>query len=44
MTGKTPVNLASEDPYVTSFDAVVQSIDGHDMVLDRTFFYAEEPV
>ncbi len=41
MTGKTPVNLASEDPYVTSFDAVVQSIDGHDMVLDRTFFYAE---
>ncbi len=34
-------NLASKDPYVTSFNAAVQSVDGHNVVLDRTFFYAE---
>lgn len=33
--------LAPADPYVTSFEAAVEAIDGHDVVLDRTYFYAE---
>ncbi len=37
----TDETLAASEPYVRSFDAVVQSVDGHEVVLDRTYFYAE---
>lgn len=35
------VNLAAENPHVMSFDATIQSVEGHDVVIDRTYFYAE---
>lgn len=41
MPEQNGVNLAAEEPYVTSFDATIQSIEGCDVVIDRTYFYAE---
>lgn len=41
MTAQSPVNLAAEKPYLTSFDATVRSVDGRDVILDHTYFYAE---
>ena len=41
MSANSPVNLAAANPYVTTFDATVGSIDGRDVTLDRTHFYAE---
>lgn len=33
--------LAPADPYTTDFEATVERRDGRDLVLDRTYFYAE---
>ncbi len=33
--------LAPEDPSVTAFEARIECIDGRELVLDRTYFYAE---
>ncbi|MFB6227048.1 MAG: alanine--tRNA ligase-related protein [Halobacteriales archaeon] len=41
MAADSPVNLAAANPYVTTFDATVGSVDGRDVSLDRTHFYAE---
>ncbi len=41
MTDDAPTNLAAEQPYVTAFDATVRSVDGREVTLDRTYFYAE---
>lgn len=38
---KSLVNLAAEEPYLTSFDVTVRSVDGCDVILDCTYFYAE---
>jgi alanyl-tRNA synthetase len=32
---------APTDPYTPSFEATVESVDSHEVVLDRTYFYAE---
>ncbi|UPM44894.1 alanyl-tRNA editing protein [Halocatena salina] len=34
-------NLAAAEPYVTDFKATVEAIDGHEVRLDQTYFYAE---
>jgi len=34
-------NLASERPYVVEFEAEVADVDGQDVTLDQTYFYAE---
>ena len=36
-----PTNRSAEEPYVTAFDATVRSVDGRDVTLDETYFYAE---
>jgi alanyl-tRNA synthetase len=36
-----PTNHGAAEPYVTSFDATVRSVDGQDVTLDETYFYAE---
>jgi|AntRauTorckE6833_2_1112554.scaffolds.fasta_scaffold04843_2 alanyl-tRNA synthetase len=36
-----PTNHSAEDPYVTAFDTTVRSVDGLDVTLDETYFYAE---
>ncbi len=41
MAADSPVNLAAANPYVTTFDATVASVDGREVTLDRTYFYAE---
>jgi len=41
MCADTPVNLASDEPYVTAFESTVRSVDGREVTLDRTYFYAE---
>ncbi|WP_135305613.1 alanyl-tRNA editing protein [Haloarcula amylovorans] len=41
MTVEATANLASEQPYVTLFDATVRSVDGCDVTLNQTYFYAE---
>ncbi|GGN94578.1 alanyl-tRNA editing protein [Haloarcula pellucida] len=41
MTVEATANLASDQPYVTSFDATVRSVDGRDVTLNQTYFYAE---
>jgi len=38
MTGES---LASAEPYVRSFEATVAAVDGREVVLDHTYFYAE---
>jgi len=40
MSGQ-PTNRSAEEPYVTAFDATVRSVDGRDVTLDETYFYAE---
>jgi len=37
----TPTNRAAEEPYVTAFEGTVRSVDGRDVTLDTTYFYAE---
>ncbi|MFB6234467.1 MAG: DHHA1 domain-containing protein [Halopenitus sp.] len=34
-------NLASAEPSVTEFEATVEAVDGREVRLDRTYFYAE---
>lgn len=41
MTAESPENLANEEPYVTSFEATVRSVDDRAVTLDRTYFYPE---
>ncbi|QIO25239.1 DHHA1 domain-containing protein [Haloarcula sp. JP-L23] len=41
MIAESSVNLSAEEPYVTSFDATVRAVDGRDVTLNRTYFYAE---
>ncbi|WP_276273239.1 alanyl-tRNA editing protein [Haloarcula litorea] len=36
-----PTNHAAADPYVTAFEATVRSVDGRDVTLAETYFYAE---
>ena len=36
-----PTNRSAAEPYVTAFDAAVRSVDGRDVTLDTTYFYAE---
>lgn len=39
-TGST-INLSAREPYVTEFEATVQSVDGRAVRLDQTYFYPE---
>ena len=41
MTPDEPVNAAPTDPAVRSFESTVRSVDGREVTLDRTYFYAE---
>lgn len=34
-------NLAAAEPSVTTFDATIRSVEGREVTLDRTYFYAE---
>src|SRR6056297_3806131 len=36
-----PANHSAVEPYVTAFEATVRSVDGRDVTLDTTYFYAE---
>jgi len=36
-----PTNHSAEEPYVTAFDTTVRSVDGRDVTLEETYFYAE---
>jgi len=38
---ETPTNYSYEEPSVTTFETTVRSVDGRDVVLDETYFYAE---
>ena len=41
MAADSPANLAAANPYVTTFDATVASVDGREVTLGRTYFYPE---
>ena len=41
VTPDEPVNAAPTDPAVRSFESTVRSVDGREVTLDRTYFYAE---
>jgi len=41
MTDDPPANDAAAGPYVTTFHTTVRSVDGREVTLDRTYFYAE---
>jgi alanyl-tRNA synthetase len=41
VTPDEPVNAAPADPTVRSFESTVRSVDGREVTLDRTYFYAE---
>ncbi|MFC7209121.1 alanyl-tRNA editing protein [Natronoarchaeum sp. GCM10025321] len=41
MIDNAPVNRSSQEPYVTSFESQVRSIDGRALTLEETYFYAE---
>ncbi|MEF8854384.1 MAG: alanine--tRNA ligase-related protein [Haloarculaceae archaeon] len=34
-------NRAADEPYTTGFEATVEAVDGREVALDRTYFYAE---
>lgn len=36
-----PTNRSAEEPYVTAFDTTVRSVDGQEVTLEETYFYAE---
>lgn len=40
MIAEVTENLSSEEPYVTDFDATVSGIDGLEVRLEQTYFYA----
>lgn len=41
MLAEMQENLASAEPSVTEFEATVEAVDGREVRLDRTYFYAE---
>lgn len=41
MSSGSTANVAAGEPYVTEFDATVESVDGYEVRLDQTYFYAE---
>jgi alanyl-tRNA synthetase len=41
MASESRDNRASDEPYVTEFEATVRSVDGTDVRLEETYFYAE---
>lgn len=41
MSSDQQENLAPAEPYVTTFESAVRSVDGRDVTLERTYFYAE---
>ncbi|MFC4440122.1 MULTISPECIES: alanyl-tRNA editing protein [Natrialbaceae] len=41
MPSESLANLASVEPYVTDFEAPVGAVDGTDVQLEKTYFYAE---
>jgi alanyl-tRNA synthetase len=41
MTAAKPVARAAAEPYVRSFESRVRTIDGQNITLDETYFYAE---
>jgi alanyl-tRNA synthetase len=36
-----PTNRSADEPYVTAFDTTVHSVDGREVMLKETYFYAE---
>lgn len=41
MSEDSTENLAATEPYVTDFEAAVRAVDGDEVQLDETYFYAE---
>lgn len=41
MNAERSTNLASKEPYTTSFEARVESVDGRAVTLEETYFYPE---